>query len=423
MPHPFALAAVLVLATASAGHVETRADAAVHPAGDYRVADLPAGHWATNATRIAIANNVLRFDLQGAFHGDRLLTPAELEAALEALAETAEHIAAKGRISLLHGATTRVSLGHQTVTRLELAEALASFLDAAADEELLAQSAPTYASQGFKDLADPSPAVAQVVDAYKVMAGYPDNRFRPAEPVTRYQFAAIALEILNAMRMAPLAQQPVFLVMAVEATPPPPVIVTVPAACPPVAPVPTPTPARLSFRERAAWHLAWQAANADNLTAGPAFGAVPVAATVTGYPGAFFLQDVTHARLDAGSLRTLDTELRLGLSTFKWQQFQALPYLGAQAGLGGSAGGYGGPTYGGILSVLPTEQLELHARVGQGAMLAGAWGTFLNSYGAGADLYLGPKLCLSLGLDAWQNPEATGLVTTLGGSLGLGASF
>jgi hypothetical protein len=416
------LVLALTLAAAPPALAVTRAEAAVHPAGDYRVPDLPAGHWATNATRIAIANNVLRFDLRGNFNGDRLLAPRELEASLEALAATAEHIAAKGRIPLLHGALTRVSISRDDVSRLELAEALASFLGAAEAEELLATSQPTYASERLKDLGEePSPAVEAVVDRFKVMAGYPDNTFRPEERVTRYQFAAIALEVLNAMRMAPLAQLPLIVVMPVEATPPPPVIVRVPAACPPEPP---PPPARRNFRERAAWVLAWQAANADNLASGQPFGQLPFAATVTGYPGPLMLQDVTHFQLDAARAYALDTDLRVGLSTFKWQQFQALPYLGAHAGYGQAAGAYGGMSYGGLLSVLPWEPLELHARVGQSALVAGQpLGTFLNTYGLGADVYLAPKLCLALGLDAWQAPAAGGLATTLGGSLGLGASF
>lgn len=419
------LVLALTFAAAPPALAVTRAEAAVHPAGDYRVPDLPAGHWATNATRIAIANNVLHFDASGNFNGDRLLSPQELEAALEALAATAENIAAKGRIPLMHGALTRVSTSRDDVARLELAEALASFLGAAEAEELLATSQPTYVSEQLKDLGTEAPnAVADVVDRYKVMAGYPDNTFRPEERVTRYQFAAIALGILNAMRMAPLAQLPLIVVVPVEASPPPPLIVQVPAACPPVPPVPTPTPQRPNFRERAAWVLAWQAANADNLATGQPFGQLPFAATVTGYPGPLMLQDVTHFQLDAARAYALDTELRVGLSSFKWQQFQALPYLGAHAGYGQAAGAYGGMSYGGLLSVLPWEPLELHARVGQSALVAGQpLGTFLNTYGLGADVYLAPKLCLTLGLDAWQAPIATGLATTMGGSLGLGASF
>ena len=437
------------MASASAAMAESRADMAVHPAGDARIADLPAGHWATNATQVVIANNVLTLQ-DGAFNGNAKLSGADLDKAMDSLTSIAEAIAGKGSNSELRAAIGTTHSDGGDITRIQLAETLASFLDACSAQQLVAIAASNNDAARFKDTGAAVPkAVSTVVDQYKVMTGYPDNTFRPSDTVTRYQMAAIAYNILNTMKMAPIAQLPV-------AVPEPaaPVVIVVhedkPAT---VAAVPELPKVRDNFRQRAPFHLDWQAVNSDNITNGTPFGAVPLTGMITGYQGPVMLQNVTNVRINVFQDNMIDSEFRVGLSTLKYGMFQIIPYVGADVSVGTSipVGGtqydtYVGATYGTILSVMPTDNIEVFGTVGQNALLAGgrfnqtfaatnyptALGTLLSNYGVGVDFYVSPTMCLTVGLNNWQDPaslrtgtndSATGNINTLGGSIGIGSSF
>ena len=439
-----------VILTTAPAFAQTRGETVLKPASGDRIADLPAGHWATNATQVVIANRILTLD-GGAFNGDRKLTGAELSEAMASLASTAEAIAAKGSNQALRRAIGRVPTADGPITRLQLAQSLASFLDACASQELVAIAAANNDASRFKDVgASLPPAVTTVVDRFKVMTGYPDNTFRPDDQVTRFQMAAIALNVLNAMRTAPLAQLPV------AAPVQPPTVIVVQQAAPSPEPVEILPPApmvRLNFRERAPFHLAWQAVNTNNLTSGAPFATIPLTGTLTAYNGPLMLQSVTNARVNVAQTNTIDEELRVGFNGLKGGMFQAIPYVGAHLGLGTSAqaagiqyDGYVGGTYGAIFSFLPTDVLELHAQVGQSQLLGAgrsnssfqpqaypnAMGTALTSYGVGADFYVAPNICLTLGFNNWQNPaslavgnqtNASGVIDTMGANIGAGSRF
>lgn len=444
-----------VLCTTQAALAETRGQAVLKPAGSTRVVDLPAGHWATNATQVVLANNIITLD-DGAFQGDRLLTSSELDHAMRALTSTAEAIAAKGHNQKLRATIGRVPTGGSPITRLQLAQTLASFLDACASQELVAISAANQDASRFKDFgASVPPAVSTVVDKFKVMTGYPDNTFRPDGQVTRYQMAAIAHNVLNTMRMAPLAQLPVAAATPAPAQPPTDIVVQAPPAPTPEPEVEVPAePAgRLNFREKAPLHVSWQAVNNTNLTSGAAFGVIPLSAMITNYNGPLMLQNVTNGRINVYSSNQIDSEFRVGYNGFKYGMFQAIPYAGAHLGMGTTAQNigiqydtYAGATYGGILSIKPLETLEFHAQAGQTQLLAAgrfnssfqpqaypqAMGSVLSSYGVGADFYVSPNICLTLGLSNWQNPaslavgnqtNALGVINTYGANIGVGSSF
>jgi len=447
--HSLPLAAALLLVTTSPALAATRAEMAVHPAGDTRVADMPAGHWATNATQVVLANNVLTLQ-DGAFHGNALLTGAELNAALESLTSIAETIASKGSNARLRAAIGSNEAGDGPVSRLELAQALSSFLDACASEQLVAIAASNNDAPRFKDLGAAVPAaVSTVVDRYKVMTGYPDNTFHPTESVTRYQMAAIAFNILNTMRIAPLAQRPVF----IQGPAPEPKVIVVHDAPVPVAVVPPAPKVRDSFRQRSPYHLDYQAVNVDNVSGGNPFAVVPLSAMITGYQGPLMLQNVTNVRVNVLKDNMVDTEFRAGYAGFKWGMFQAIPYVGVNLGLGTSIPSTGtqydtfvGATYGGILSLTPSDNVELYLQGGQAALLGG--GRFNSSfqatnypnvqgglplnYSLGADFYVAQNMCLSVGFGGWQDPaglrvgsddNAGGMINTLGGTLGVGSTF
>jgi len=443
------LAIGAVLLTSAPALAQTRGESVLKPASGDRVADLPAGHWATNATQVVLANRILELGEDGTFNGDRKLSGAELSAAMASLASTAEAIAAKGSNASLRRAIGRVPTADGPITRLQLAQTLSSFLDACASQELVAMAAANNDASRFKDVgASLPPAVTTVVDKFKVMTGYPDNTFRPNDQVTRFQMAAISLNVLNAMRMAPLALLPV-------AAPLPPTVIVVqqPAPVEPVEVLPVLPSVRLNFRERAPFHLAWQAVNTNNLTSGAPFATIPLTGTLTAYNGPLMLQSVTNARVNVAQTNTIDEELRVGFNGLKGGMFQAIPYVGAHLGLGTSGqttgiqyDGYVGGTYGAIFSMLPTDTLEFHAQVGQSQLLGAgrsnssfqpqaypnALGTVLTSYGVGADFYVAPNICLTLGLNNWQNPaslavgnqtNASGVIDTMGVNFGAGSRF
>ena len=210
---------------------------------------------------------------------------------------------------------------------------------------------------------------------------------------------------------------------------------------------------RLNFRERAPLHLSWQAVNSSNIATGSPFTAIPVEMMLTAYNGPLMVQSLTDVRVNAYKDNMVDTELRAGYSGFKSGMFQAIPYVGAHLGVGTSAavGGtqydsYAGATYGGILSITPNDVLEFHAQASQVQLLAAgrfngsfqpkaypnALGSVLTNYGVGADFYIAPNICLTLGVSTWQNPtalrtgdqtNAQGVIDTFGANLGMGTRF
>lgn len=416
-------------------------------ASDAQIADLPGGHWATYATQIAVANNILTLE-NGQFMGDRNISADELHHAMESLVNTAENIAGKGAMPDLRAELGVVPTGSQAVSRLEVAQTLTRFLDAANTASLVAVAAPRQQASQYKDLPTVPPAVAAVSDKYKIMNGFADHTFRPNGAVTRYQMAAISKQVLDFMRMAPLAQQPIAPTVVVV----PQTEETVPVA--PAKPLP-----RKNFRQNAPIALSWQALNQDNLngtssaTGFGAFSAIPVSGMFTGYSGPVMLQNVTNFRYNLYQNNMLDSEFRVGYANWKFGQFQLIPYVGADVGIGASIpqsatqyDTYVGASYGGIISWLPTNMLELHANLGQSALLgAGRWdsnfqptnypsalGSFLTNYGVGADFYVQPNICLTLGLSNWQTPAdlrtattsfSAGNVNTLGGEVGVGFRF
>jgi hypothetical protein len=466
MALPLALAVVLGAQTvclaqaaeSTTDTAQTRAEQAIDTTTDVRISDLPSGHWATNATQIAVANNILPLE-NGAFNGQDKLTRAELRHAMDGLVNVAETIAGKGALTDLRAAVGVVPAEETTVTRLELAQTLSRFLDAAAKTELVAMGAPRNDASRLKDLGATVPgAVRNVVDKYTVMTGYPDNTFKPSETVTRFQMAAVALEILDDMREAPLAQLPA---APVAAEPQAPTVVVVPPIEQEeevVAEVPVDL-TRPSFRENAPIHLSWQALNATNLSGnanttgyGP-FSVIPVTGMFTGYQGPLMLQNVTNFRYDVFQSNLLDTEFRLGYGDLKWGPLQAIPYIGANIGVGTAIPAnateystYVGATYGAILSVMPMNNLELWGNFGQSALLAGgrfnssfqaqsypnALGAMTSNYGVGADFYVAPNIALTASLGTWQMPYGLyvsndlttgGVINTYGGNLGVGFSF
>lgn len=427
-----------------------RADV-IKGATEEQIADLPAGHWATYATQIAVANNLLTLE-NGQIMGDRELTADELHHAMESLVNTAENIAQKGALTDLRAELGVVPTGSQAVSRLQVAQTVGRFLDAANKSELVAVGAPKAQASAFKDLNDIPPAVTAVVDKYKIMAGFADHTFRPNAAVTRYQLAAIGKQVLDFMRMAPLAQRP----MTVAQNP---TVIVVPQGTEEPVIVPAAPQSRKNYRANAPIALSWQALNQNNLSNATnnqgygAFSVIPIAGEFTGYHGPVMLQNVTNFRYNVYQDNLLDSEFRVGYANLKYGQWQLIPYVGANVGIGASIPSsttqydtYVGATYGGIISWLPMSNLELHANAGQSAMLgAGRWdqnfspvsypsalGTFLTNYGIGADFYVQPNIALTLGLSNWQTPAdlrtATtgfnaGVTNTLGGNIGVGFRF
>lgn len=407
---------------------------------DVQIADLPGGHWATNASQVAVANNVLTLE-NGAFHGDRDLTTTELNQALQSLVVLAENVAGKGALTDLRVELAAIPMTDERVSRLVLAQTLARFLDAANKHGLVALAAPSETASTFKDLgAAPPPAVSMVVDKFKVMTGFPDLTFRPSTAVTRFQMAAISKEILDDMRMAPLAQMPIET----------PTVVVVPPEEPEIAAAPL---ARPNFRANAPIALGWQALNYTNiLNPAAGFTVIPVNGMITGYQGPVMLQGIANFRYDLYSNNMLDTELRIGYADLKWGMVQLLPYVGGNIGLGTAIPGqtqystYLGVSYGGVLSVMPMDNLEIWGNLGQSALMSGArWnqnfqplnyinsvGTMLTNYGVGVDFYVSPNIALTVGLNNWQMPLdiytaqsafSGSVVDTIGGNIGVGFGF
>lgn len=410
---------------------------------DVQVADLPGGHWATHATQVAVANNVLALE-NGAFNGMRDLTTAELNQAIQTLVVTAEQIAAKGPLTDLRTVAGSIPSTDERVSRLTIAQTLGSLLDAMNKEGLIAVAAPAATSTRFKDLgAAVPPAVMAVVDQYKVMTGFPDLTFRPNLAVNRFQMAAIAKEILDDMRQAPIAQQPV------EA----PTVVVVPPAEEPEPEIAAMPLERPNFRANAPIALSWQALNYTNiLNPANGFTVIPVNGMLTGYQGPVMLQGIANFRYDLYSNNLLDTEFRIGYADLKWGMLQLIPYVGANVGLGTAIPGqteystYLGATYGGTLSVMPMDNLEIWGNLGQSALMTGGrWnqafqplgylnsiGTMLTNYGVGVDFYVSPNIALTVGLNNWQMPTdlyvaqggfSGSVIDTIGGNVGVGFSF
>lgn len=431
---------------------ETRGEAVVRPAADARIADLPAGHWATNATQVVLANNIMKLDDTGKFNGNRLLSATELVGVMDGLVMTAENIAGKGPNPSLRAAIAGLTPSDEAISRLRLSQVLANFLDVTATDGLVALAAPTHDASRFKDLGASVPsAVSAVVDKFKVMTGYPDNTFRPDDAVTRYQMAAIAFNVLNAMRMAPIAQLPI----VVPGPAPTPTIVYVPTEPTPAPAVSSAPAQRENFRARVPFHLNYQAVNSNNLTNGNPFSVIPLEGQITAYQGPVMLQNQTDVRVDVARSNNIDTEFRLGYDGLKYGMVQLIPYVGAHIGLSTSApapgtniqyDSYVGPAYGAILSIMPTNAIDLHAHFGQSPLLAAgrfnsnfqtvaypnAVGSLLSAYGVGADFYVATNICVSVGLDTWQDPaslntggltDASGVINTFGGSVGVGSSF
>lgn len=454
MAIPLALA--VVLGAQSVTFAQTRAEAAIETRATMRIADLPAGHWATNATQVAVANNILALQ-NGQFHGQEDLTQRELRQALESMVNVAEDIAGKGALTQLRAAIGPIPSTDSPVSRLEVAQALSRFLNAAADQQLVAMGTPVTSASRFKDLGtSPARAIQTVVDTYGVMTGYPDATFRPQEEVTRFQMAAIALQTLERMRQAPIAQQPVEEPTPITVEPQAPTIVVVPPEQPEepeIVELPVETE-RPDFRSRVPVHLSWQALNATNLQPGtPAFNVIPVQGTFTGYTGPVMLQNVTNFRYDLYQSNLLDSEFRLGYSELKAGPIQLIPYVAANLGVGASIpqnatqyDTYAGAGYGAVLSLLPMNNLEIHGSFGQNFLLgAGRWnssfqplgypaamGAVLSNYGVGADFYVSPNIALTLGVNTWQLPANLrsasdltfgGVDNVYGGNIGVGFSF
>lgn len=434
--------------TQQAAPAQTRGEAAIRM-DRVRIADVPAGHWATNASQVAVANNILSLR-DGEFHGQDAVTLNELRHAMEAIATTGENIAAKGVNQQLRAAIGALPDSETHITRLQLAQGLSRLLDAAASQQLVALGAPKSEATRLKDLGGAvPPAVVSVVDKYKVMTGYPDGTFKPENTVTRYELAAISLHVLNMMREAPIAMQPAEPSTTVVVVPPE-------AEEEEIAEVPAEPTSRLGFRENAPVVLSWQALNVNsiqNTQAGAgAFNVIPVQGMFTGYQGPVMLQNVTNFRYSAFN-NVLDTEFRLGFSDLKLGMLQLIPYVGANLGLGTSVPNastqydtYVGATYGGILSLMPMDNLELWGQAGQSALLAGgrwnqnfqainypqALGAALANYGVGLDFYVSPNIALTLGFNGTQQPTNLstaanladgGVISTYGGNIGLGFGF
>jgi len=426
----------------------TRADAAIKPEVGTQVADLPAGHWATHATQVAVANDILPLE-GGVFNGQRTLTIDEYRHALDVMASTAEAIEGKGALADLRAAISAKPSHEGTISRLELAQSLSRFLDAAKTHDLLAIGAPKQDATRLKDLgATVPPSVVSVVDQYKVMTGFPDGSFKPSGTVTRYQMAAIANHIVDMMRQSTIAQLPVIV------QPEAPTVVVVPQTPTTEEALPEAPYSRPNFRQRAPIALSWQALNTDNLNgAANPFNVVPIQGMVTGYTGPLMLQYVGNFRYDVFQTNLLDNEFRVGFSGLKFGPLQLIPYVGANVGIGASVPGgttqydtYVGATYGGIVSWLPMSNLELWGGVGQQALLAsGRWnqnftplnypsalGTFLTNYGVGLDFYVQPNIALLLGFNSWGQPADLRSATsnfsgatlqTMGGNIGVGFRF
>lgn len=436
--------------TTTTAPAQTRADVAIESPVGLQVADLPGGHWATSATQWAVANNILALD-NGQFHGDRDITNRELHQAMESLVNIAENIEGKGALTDLRAAIGPIPQNDQMVSRLQVAQTLSRFLDAAKTHELLALGALTPSASRFTDLGTAVPvAVKKVVDEYGVMTGYKDGTFKPSAEVTRYQMAAISKTILDKMRQAPIAMKPAAPV-AVE--PQAPTVVVVPQEQPEeIIVTPVEEMGRPNFRQNAPVALSWQALTANNFSgAGNAFQTIPVQGMLTGYQGPAMLQAVMDFRYDVLQSNLLNTELRLGYSDLKLGMLQLIPYVGATVGVGASNPGqvqydtYAGANYGGILSIMPMNNLELWGNFGQSYLLAGgrfnqnfnavanvnAVGTVLSNYGVGLDFYVAPNIALTLGANTWQQPAdlrtATdlnaGVINTYGGNIGVGFSF
>jgi hypothetical protein len=433
----------------TATNAHTRADVAISAPVDVQVADLPGGHWGTNAVLWVVANNIMTLE-NGDFNGNANLTGDQLSHSLNALTNIAESIEGKGALTDLRSSIANLPTGDRALTRIEVASALSPFLNALNSHELLALGAITPTASKFKDIGTAVPvAVTNVVDKYGVMTGYKDFTFKPNTDVTRYQMAAIAKTILDKMRSAPIAMQPPTPEMQ------PPTVVVVPqapqqpeqVAVTPVAPM-----ARPNFRQDVPLFLSWQALNSNNFSGGGAqFQTIPVQGMLTGYQGPAMLQAVVDFRYDILQSNLLNTQLRLGYSDLKLGMLQFIPYVGATVGLGASNPGtvqydtYAGANYGGILSVMPMDNLELWGSFGQSYLLAGgrwnqsfqptaninALGAVLSDYGVGVDFHVSPNIALSIGANTWQQPADlrtglgynSGVINTYGGNVGVGFSF
>ncbi|HEY9723224.1 MAG TPA: S-layer homology domain-containing protein [Oscillatoriaceae cyanobacterium] len=423
----------------------TRAEAAIKTGAGMQIADLPAGSWATNATQVAVANGILPLQ-DGRFNGDQNVTADDLHHAMDVLTNTAENINGKGALPDLRSVVASLPTGDQPVSRLQVAQALSSFLNTASAKNVVAMAAPRNVASRFTDLGTMvPPSVQAAVDRYKVMTGFPDGSFRPQDNVTRYQMAAIALHVLNDMAQAPVAQLPV--------QPTPPNIIVVPPQQAPVAAVPPAPTGRPNFRQNTPINVSWQALNGTDLSPGNGYNVVPVSAMFTGYWGPVMLQNVTDLRVNVYNSNIGNTEFRLGYANWKWSGLQFIPYVGFNLGGMYSVPGpqtqydtYAGATYGGILSWMPTSNVDIFGTLGQAALLGAgrynqnfqtlavptALGTFLSNYSLGVDFYVSPNIALTLAAGTWQSPNnfnstsnlsQFGVTNTYGGSAGIGFGF
>ncbi|MGQ9533507.1 MAG: S-layer homology domain-containing protein, partial [Desulfotomaculales bacterium] len=169
------------------------------------------GHWAEDVVLKLAARGVISGYPDGTFKPDNNVTRAEfakmLAAALDlapdagaaaGFADTAAipawakgYVGAAVRAGLIRGYEDNTFRADRQITRAELAVMVARALKATEKAQL-----------GFKDATDiPSWAadgIAQAV-AKGIIKGYEDNTFRPANPATRAETAAMTLRLLNAL--------------------------------------------------------------------------------------------------------------------------------------------------------------------------------------------------------------------------------
>jgi methionine-rich copper-binding protein CopC len=169
------------------------------------------GHWAEDVVLKLAARGIISGYPDGTFRPDNNVTRAEFAkmlvvaldlapdaAAAAGFADAAEipawargYVGAAVKAGLIKGYEDKTFRADRQITRAELAVMVARALKAAEKAEL-----------GFKDAADiPSWAaegIAQAV-AKGIIKGYEDNTFRPANPATRAETAAMTLRLLNAL--------------------------------------------------------------------------------------------------------------------------------------------------------------------------------------------------------------------------------
>lgn len=451
MTHLALLCSSLIAATVV---VQARPAFAVTASEVFR--DVPPGHWAEfGVTELAVKRDLMRGYPDNTFRGEQPYTRFqfvdalwELVGELEAIAKTSLRMerplnytftdiqdsrVREKALSLANdygifegipGVSAGEFSGSEVVTRYEMAAAVDNLMEIA-EKKGVVEARGRARDVRFDDL-DPTvwayEEVRDVAGRYRVMIGFPDNTFRGADRLTRYEFAQ------SGAQTVPLIRELVVQTIEKKAE-------------------------ERTLIENPRWRegTALEVVGRYGATAA---GFVPTAQLLTGfYPGAGFLHTDTRLTFSAGQLvapATGATGMLLtqglygfwGMPSMNGWQFQ--PYLGGKAfadfGPNDSsllAGpGYGLITYWrpsarwGFALNLNGSNMLLANRLGGAGTLPNPSALFLGSADLSAEYFVTSRLAITGGVGFWEAPQGirgaaptVGKDNALGFRLGVGVGF